>query len=242
MLPPIQGDDYTELLWKSLDLLKMAPEVQFYVIPPAPSRREDYESVIDCMHHHTANSSNIDPLEYRKRSIYGIGWVGTSIDGYYANQGDWSYKGLDSIKRFLIDCLNVKWPFHDPLTAPGPRVPSSIPRGVQKKAVATTYHRQSDGRSRNSGRHEREVQSYMGRDRRQDSGSRHFSRHQYETQPRAERPSNRPSRYHDQESRTPSIYRMESPRPTRQRHRSDRDSSTTSSRASSKGIERMEEQ
>jgi len=75
-------------------------------------------------------------------------WMG-GIDGYYANGGKWTNQGLEYIKRFLSDCLSVKWPFYAESTA----LPSCAPfrstsrvSGVHKRAPATsTTTRRSTG-------------------------------------------------------------------------------------------------
>jgi len=44
VLPEVAGDSYTSELWQVLELARATSEVHFYIIPPAPSRRKDYES------------------------------------------------------------------------------------------------------------------------------------------------------------------------------------------------------
>ena len=182
ILPRI-GRSYMMHLSKILQSLGQLASSKVYVVPPPPVYNSIYENIVDEL---LLPHGNVDSnMSYRGRTILSYGWVGNSLNQHEANEGYWTKNGLKMVKKFLVECIGIRWPFvlphnidvdnHAKLSSPpAPIVPATVP--TKTRTQPTTTQRPEIRRDTPPARHSRRTAPRGGVQRRETSrrGNSHY--------------------------------------------------------------------
>jgi hypothetical protein len=111
MLPSAQGDRYVEEIQHAFHLLSMNSRAEFLVLPPPPSYDPAYGAMIDVLVGPHTELNFVTNPSYRGRTLLSYGFTGSSLNQHEAKGGLWTKVGLYNMKKFLVECLNYRWPF-----------------------------------------------------------------------------------------------------------------------------------
>jgi hypothetical protein len=107
LLPSVKND-YRISLDKCLKTLGSSSHVQFSIVPPPPSLAPEYGRAVDLLL--SRSTPNVRTrLEHNGRSILSYGFIGESLNQHEAKAGEWTRAGLQCIRKFLSECLSIKW-------------------------------------------------------------------------------------------------------------------------------------